>query len=79
MSETLAPVYCKSCGSSNSWKRQPERDIKSESGRVLWERWRCGECGATTIKPVENNANYDGNLALSRELIRNESGGLIVL
>jgi len=52
MTITTAPVYCKDCGSYNSWQRQPAQDIKSESGKVLWERWRCKMCGARTITPT---------------------------
>lgn len=48
----MNPVYCKDCGSSNSWIRVPERDIKSESGRVMWYRWRCRECGREILCPV---------------------------
>lgn len=52
MTITTAPIYCRDCGSRNSWQRQLDQDIKSEVGKVLWERWRCEICGATTIKPV---------------------------
>ena len=59
MTITIAPVYCKDCGSRNSWQRQPDQDIKSESGKVLWERWRCKTCGATTIKPVPDEGKKE--------------------
>ena len=52
MTIPTSPVYCKNCGSRNSWQRQPAQDIMSESGKVLWERWRCKICGATTITSV---------------------------
>jgi hypothetical protein len=52
MTTTISPVYCKDCGSPNSWQRQPDQDIKGESGKILWERWRCTVCGATTITPA---------------------------
>jgi hypothetical protein len=50
------PVYCKDCGGVKSWRRQPARDIKSESGKVMWKRWECTNCGAETIYPA-NSAN----------------------
>ena len=50
------PIYCKECKKSNTWVRDPERDIKSESGKTMWWRWKCaGGCGQTTIYPVKEN------------------------
>lgn len=49
----MKPVYCKDCGSRDSWDRAPEKDIKSESGRVMWVVWRCRECGKETMYPAE--------------------------
>lgn len=53
----MNPVYCKDCGSQDSWERVPERDIKGESGRVMWARWKCRVCGAETLRPVEEVRN----------------------
>ena len=33
----------------------PERDIKSVSNKLMWERWKCKECGNTTILPIKEN------------------------
>ncbi len=49
------PIYCKDCRSSESWERCPERDIKSESGKTMFKRWRCKICQKTTIYPVREN------------------------
>ncbi len=82
MTATTSPAYCRDCGSRNSWQRQLDQDIKSESGRVLWERWRCKMCGSTTIKPVpgeSKKANYCqliDSLASTAERATHESIGL---
>jgi hypothetical protein len=47
------PVFCRDCHGQNTWQRLPERDILSESGVLMWERYRCKVCGAETILPVE--------------------------
>ena len=48
-----SPVYCKDCGSRNSWQRKPEADIKGDSGQVMWEKWVCSVCGHSTVIPAE--------------------------
>lgn len=47
-----APVYCGDCRSRNSWQRQPGKDIKGESGRILWLHYECKVCGATAMVPI---------------------------
>jgi len=42
-------VKCRSCGSPDSWDRYPEKDIKSETGYIYYEGWRCRVCGDGTI------------------------------
>lgn len=81
MTATASPVYCKDCGSRTSWQRQPDQDIKSESGQIMWERWRCETCGATTIKPVwdESNASYNANSYVGLGVVTSNDSGLIIL
>ena len=50
--ETKKPIYCRQCHSQNSFIRYPEGDILSEKDKVLWEKWKCENCGNTTIYPV---------------------------
>jgi RNase P subunit RPR2 len=52
---TVAPVFCPNCRQPKTFKRQPERDIKSESGKTLWERWICPDCDYKTIEPIIGN------------------------
>lgn len=49
------PMFCGTCRAALTWERYPEGDRKSDSGVVLWEKWKCGKCGATTIYPVKAN------------------------
>lgn len=51
--QPIIPTYCRECRSHNTFDRYPEGDIKGEdTGKVLWEKWRCSECGNTRIYPV---------------------------
>jgi hypothetical protein len=47
------PIYCRDCHSANSWKRSPQGDWKSDTGKVLWEQFTCSLCGHTTIIPAK--------------------------
>jgi hypothetical protein len=39
-------IYCKDCGKSKSWRRNPARDLKGAvTGEVLWESWVCSTNG----------------------------------
>ena len=49
-------VYCKDCGSSNTWKRYPARDWKTETG-IFEYAYRCSVCGAITLRPEEVKNN----------------------
>lgn len=61
MVATASPVYCKDCGSRNSWQRKPEADIKSDSDQVMWKRWVCVICGHSTLLPaLSDNVNGQG-------------------
>ena len=51
------PVYCGECRSQNSWERFPDGDILSVNGKLLWEKWKCRTCGATTIRPVDGRVH----------------------
>lgn len=46
---TQAPMYCRDCDNARTWIRQPTRDIKSDTGKLLYEAYRCRACGAKTI------------------------------
>lgn len=46
------PIYCRACGSQNTYERDAEHDLKTPQGKVLWERWKCKVCGNSTIRPV---------------------------
>lgn len=43
------PVYCRECRSQNTWERNEDRDIKTESGKVYMLGWQCSVCGHTSI------------------------------
>ena len=44
------PIYCKDCGSRATWIRRPERDIYTESSRLLMLSYGCRVCGAKTLR-----------------------------
>lgn len=50
------PIYCRDCNSRDTWERAQDLDVTdSDTGKVLWEGWRCGVCGATTIIRGQSN------------------------
>lgn len=51
MQTEIKPVYCRDCKGRDTWERDPGNDIKGESGKVLFHRWKCSKCGNTTIYP----------------------------
>lgn len=60
MAETESqPIYCKDCGSSNSWERDDEHDLLYESGKIFEKCWRCKLCGKTTLSPAALKVNSD--------------------
>lgn len=54
MTTTNKPCYCSKCGSRDSFIRQPGKDIVSETGKTMWQRWICKNswCKNTAIYPV---------------------------
>jgi hypothetical protein len=59
---TDMPIYCKGCYNRNTWVRNPDRDIRFESGKVFELAWKCSKCGATTLTPTDETI-----LKLTRE------------
>lgn len=49
------PVYCRRCGQSGAWKRKPEGDVLTVSGRVVEMRFVCA-CGASVLVPPAKTA-----------------------
>lgn len=47
------PSYCSKCKKVDTWVRDPDNDIKSESGKVLYLKYRCTECRNTTIRKAQ--------------------------
>ena len=54
------PVYCRQCRSRDTWKRDPQRDVYSESGGLLWKAWVCTTCGSKTLRPAKDGKNLPG-------------------
>lgn len=54
---TKTPVYCADCRKSKTWKRNPQKDIKSESGKLMWEAYYCSTpyCTGKALEPVKDN------------------------
>jgi hypothetical protein len=52
---TKIPVYCYDCKNQNTWIRIPEKDIKSNSGKIMWEAYRCKICSAKHLEPIKEN------------------------
>lgn len=46
------PIYCRQCGARDGFDRCPDKDIKSESGKVMWEAWCCRICHNVVIEAV---------------------------
>ena len=65
------PIYCRECRNRNSFERNPDKDIKTESDRAFMLSWKCRVCGHTTLM---TNPNYEvpGEQAKSKEVIANE-------
>ncbi len=49
----VKPVYCRECHSRDTFEPYPDRDIKTESGQVLFVCWKCQSCGHTTWYPLK--------------------------
>lgn len=49
---TAAPAYCRKCNSRGSYSRYPQGDIKTVSGKTLYEKWKCS-CGQGVIQQVK--------------------------
>jgi hypothetical protein len=48
--------FCKDCGKSKSWRRNPVRDIVgSVSGKILWESWVCSTKGCNNKTMVRRD------------------------
>lgn len=45
-------VFCPTCRCKDSWERDVKRDIYGDSGKLLWEAWKCKVCGYKTIYPA---------------------------
>jgi len=50
------PIYCRECHSQNSFERNPDKDIKAESGQAFMLSWKCRVCGHTTSM---TNPNFE--------------------
>lgn len=54
--ENSIPVYCRDCRSRYSYKRCPEKDVETESGKVFEYAFKCQNCGHVTYRhTVEMN------------------------
>lgn len=49
------PVYCRECKSHKTFERNPDRDMKTESGLTFMLSWQCKVCGHTSLT---SNQNY---------------------
>ena len=43
------PVYCRECRSQDTFERNPDMDIKTESGRAYMLSYKCRLCGHTAL------------------------------
>lgn len=50
------PIFCRECRSRNTFERNPDKDIKAESGQAYMLSWKCRICGHTTLM---TNPNYE--------------------
>lgn len=46
------PVFCRKCMKPNTWQKDKKASIFSESGKMMWQGWRCKGCDSTTITVV---------------------------
>ena len=53
-----SPTFCKECRSLNTFERNPDKDIKTESGLAFMLSWKCRACGHTSLT---SNHNYRNN------------------
>jgi hypothetical protein len=53
--ELKPPIFCPDCRKPEIFKRIPEKDIISDSGKIMWERWSCPSCPYETILPIKEN------------------------
>jgi len=51
--QPFKPIYCRNCHSKNTFDEVKGIMNESET-KLLWHRWKCRICGATTIYPTEN-------------------------
>jgi len=49
-------VYCMDCRSRDTFERQPDKDVKTESGKVFLECWECQNCKHQTWYPAESSS-----------------------
>jgi len=43
------PIYCRECRSHNTFERNPNRDMKTESGLTFMLSWKCQTCGHISL------------------------------
>jgi len=51
------PTFCPKCRKQNTWQRDSEHDVLTESGEILHICYRCKECGRTTLRRNNDNTN----------------------
>ena len=54
--EGIKPVYCRNCRGRDSFVRYPEKDILSDTGKLMWRKWLCKACGKEVIYPVASRS-----------------------
>jgi len=61
------PVYCAQCRGFNTFEHDTKNDVKCEdTGKVLWEAWRCRLCSHTTIT---GNGYRHGHLSTTAAVV----------
>jgi len=49
--------YCRECRSQDTFERNPDEDIKTESGAAFMLSWKCTICGHTSLTSNHNYRN----------------------
>jgi ribosomal protein S27AE len=54
-SNVKPPIFCPDCREPKIFAHFKERDIISESNKVMWEHWKCPDCDYFTRLPNLEN------------------------
>lgn len=51
--EERKPKYCRECKKAGTFEREPERDYRTESGKVFLKAYRCQGCGKISLMTAQ--------------------------